>query len=102
MNTGALVFAQVTKHLPLTTFRRCVRRYHGDYKVKSFSCRDQFLCMAFAQLTFRESLRDIETCLRACRASSTTRASARQFRGARWPMPTRLTIGESMPTSLRC
>jgi uncharacterized protein DUF4372/DDE family transposase len=65
MNTGTLVFAQVTKHLPLTTFRRCVARYGGTHKVKSFSCLDQYLCMAFAQLTYRESLRDIEACLRA-------------------------------------
>jgi transposase len=51
--------------LPLSEFRRCVARYHGDYKVRGFSCLDQFLCLAFAQLTYRESLRDIETCLRA-------------------------------------
>jgi len=65
MNRGKLVFAQLMQHLPLTTFRRCVTRYRGAFKVKSFSCLDQFLCMAFAQLTFRESLRDIEVCLRA-------------------------------------
>jgi hypothetical protein len=65
MNQGKLVFAQLMQHLPLTTFRRCVGRYAGDRKVKSFSCLDQFLSMAFAQLTFRESLRDIEACLRA-------------------------------------
>jgi hypothetical protein len=65
MNTGQLVFAQVTKYLPLTTFRRCVARYGGTHKVKTFSCLDQYLCMAFAQLTYRESLRDIEACLRA-------------------------------------
>lgn len=65
MNQGKLVFAQLTEHLPLTTFRRCVARYRGEFKVKSFSCLDQFLCMAFAQLTFRESLREIEACLRA-------------------------------------
>lgn len=65
MNKGKLVFAQLTEHLPLTTFRRCVARYRGEFKVKSFSCLDQFLCMAFAQLTFRESLREIEACLRA-------------------------------------
>ena len=65
MNTGKLVFAQIMEHLPLTTFRRCVARYRGEYKVKSFSCTDQFLCMAFAQLTYRESLRDIEACLGA-------------------------------------
>lgn len=65
MNRGKLVFAQLMQHLPLTTFRRCVTRYRGAFKVKSFSCLDQFLCMAFAQLTFRESLRDIEVSLRA-------------------------------------
>jgi hypothetical protein len=65
MNRGNLVFAQLMQHLPLTTFRRCVTRYRGEFKVKSFSCLDQFLCMAFAQLTYRESLRDIEVCLRA-------------------------------------
>jgi Domain of unknown function (DUF4372)/Transposase DDE domain len=67
MNQGTLVFAQLTQHLPLTTFRRCVARYTGEHKVKTFSCLDQFLCMAFAQLTYRESLRDIEACLRAQR-----------------------------------
>jgi hypothetical protein len=65
MHEGKLVFAQVSGHLPLTTFRRCVARYNGDHNVKSFSCLDQYLCMAFAQLTYRESLRDIEACLRA-------------------------------------
>ena len=65
MNLGKLVFAQITQHLPLTTFRRCVARYSGGHKVKSFSCLDHYLCMAFAQLTYRESLRDIEACLRA-------------------------------------
>jgi hypothetical protein len=59
-----LVFAQLTAHLPLTTFRRCVARYKGEHKVKSFTCLEQFLVMLFAQLTFRESLRDIEACLR--------------------------------------
>jgi len=65
MNLGKLVFAQITQHLPLTTFHRCVARYGGGHKVKSFSCLDHYLCMAFAQLTYRESLRDIEACLRA-------------------------------------
>jgi hypothetical protein len=68
MNHGKLVFAQMMQHLPLTTFRRCVSRYRGERKLHSFSCLDQFLCMAFAQLTFRESLRDIESCLRAQRS----------------------------------
>ena len=68
MYVGKLVFAQVMEHLPLHTFRRIVTRYAGERKVKSFSCLDQFLSMAFAQLTFRESLRDIEACLRAQRS----------------------------------
>src|SRR6187551_966550 len=65
MHSGKLVFAQLIEHLPLHTFRRCVARYPSRYPVLRFSHLDQFLCMAFAQLTFRESLRDIETCLRA-------------------------------------
>ena len=65
MNTGRTIFAQLMDFLPLPEFRRCVERYRGDYKIKSFSCWDQFLCLAFAQLTGRESLRDIEACLRS-------------------------------------
>ena len=65
MQQGHYVFSQVMAHLPLTTFRRCVCRYRGDHKIKRFSCLDQYLCLAFAQLTWRESLRDIEACLRA-------------------------------------
>jgi hypothetical protein len=65
MNTGKTVFAQVMDFLPLHEFRKCVKRYRGNYKARNFSCMDQFLCMAFAQLTYRESLRDIETCLRS-------------------------------------
>jgi hypothetical protein len=65
MPEGHYVFAQVLQHLPLTTFRRCVERYDGERKVKRFTCLDQYLCLAFAQLTWRESLRDIEACLRA-------------------------------------
>lgn len=68
MNEGKFVFAQLMQHLPLSTFRRCVQLYQGDHKVRSFSCLDQYLCMAFAQLTYRESLRDIEACLRAQRS----------------------------------
>jgi hypothetical protein len=65
MHQGMLVFAQVMAHLPLSTFRRCVTAHRGDYKVQEFSCLDQFFAMAFAQLTARESLRDIEVNLRA-------------------------------------
>jgi hypothetical protein len=67
MNSGQIVFAQLMEFLPLPHFRACVTRYHGNQRTRSFSCLDQFLCMAFAQLTYRESLRDIETCLRALR-----------------------------------
>ena len=65
MHSGKLVFAQLMEHLPLHSFRRCVAKYPSRYPTLTFSHLDQFLCMAFAQLTFRESLRDIETCLRA-------------------------------------
>lgn len=68
MYEGKLVFAQLMEHLPTHTFRRIVKRYDGDYKVQTFSCLDQFFCMAFAQLTYRESLRDIEACFRAQRS----------------------------------
>jgi hypothetical protein len=65
MHEGQLIFSQVTDHLPLHTFRRYVQRYQGERYVKQFRCLDQYLVMAFAQLTYRESLRDIEACLRA-------------------------------------
>jgi hypothetical protein len=65
MNLGKYVFAQVMDHLPRDAFQRCVARYSGEHKVQRFSCLDQYLCMSFAQLTYRESLRDIEACLRA-------------------------------------
>jgi hypothetical protein len=65
MIPGKTIFAQLMDFLPTYEFHQCVQRYHGHYKMKSFSCWDQFLCMAFAQLTYRESLRDIEACLRS-------------------------------------
>lgn len=65
MYTGKIIFSQLMNFLPMYEFQKCVNRYQGNYKVKYFSCLDQFLCMAFAQLTFRESLRDIEICLRS-------------------------------------
>ncbi len=67
MYTGKLVFAQALDFLPLHTFRRCVQRYDGNRYIKSFNCQDQYRCMAFAQLAYRESLRDIEACLKAQR-----------------------------------
>ena len=65
MYSGKVVFSQVMEFLPLHIFHQCVNRYHGDYKVKEFTCLDQYYSMAFAQITYRESLRDIEACLRA-------------------------------------
>ncbi len=65
MNSGRTMFSQLMDFVPVHDFRQCVKRYNGNYKIKSFSCWDQYLCMAFAQLTYRESLRDIQACLRA-------------------------------------
>ena len=65
MNTGRTVFSQVIELLPHQEFQKCVARYGGDRYLKNFSCWDQYLAMAFAQLTYRESLRDIEACLRS-------------------------------------
>lgn len=91
MNSGKTIFSQLIDFLPAQDFRLCVERYEGDYKIQSFSCWDQFLCMAFAQLTYRESLRDIEACLRSAgtklyhmgirgRVSRNTLANANQVR----------------------
>ena len=96
MFTGKLAFAQVMDFLPLHTFRRCVQRYPSNYPTKTFSHLDQFLCMAFAQLTFRDSLRDIEVCLRA-HASKLYHLGIRgMWRAARWRMPTKSAIGASI------
>ncbi len=65
MYTGRIVFSQLIDFLPKRKFDRCVRRYRGNHRIKTFSCFDQYLCMTFAQITYRQSLRDIETCLRA-------------------------------------
>ncbi|MDF1594318.1 MAG: IS4 family transposase [Desulfobacterales bacterium] len=67
MNRGQTIFSQIIDFLPQNKFRRCVNRHNGNYRIRSFTCYDQLLCMAFAQLTYRESLRDIECCLRAMR-----------------------------------
>ncbi len=67
MYTGKIIFSQIMEFLPQYEFQKCVKRYRGNLKVKTFSCLDQFYCMAFAQLTYRESLRDIESCLRSMR-----------------------------------
>ena len=65
MHSGQVIFSQLMDFLPRQEFLTCVERYDGDRRLREFSCRDQFLCLAFAQLTYRDSLRDIETCLRA-------------------------------------
>lgn len=67
MYSGKIIFSQIMEFLPQYEFQKCVNRYQGNHKVKSFSCLDQFYCMSFAQLTYRESLRDIESCLRSMR-----------------------------------
>jgi len=101
VNSGRTVFSQILDHLPWYEFQKCVLRYRGDYQQKSFSCWDQFLSMAFAQLTYRESLRDIEACLR----SMSGKLYHMGFRGkvARppWPTPTSPATGASTPTSLK-
>ena len=94
MNSGKILFSQLMDFLPVHEFRKCVERYRGNYKVKNFSCWDQYLSMAFAQLTYRESLRDIEACLRAThlklyhmgirgKVSRNTLAHANEVRGYR-------------------
>ena len=67
MNNGKTVFAQIMEFLPLYQFQKCVDKYNGDGRIRSFTCLDQYYCMAFAQLTYRESLRDIDSCLNAMR-----------------------------------
>ena len=91
MYQGRTVFSQVLDFLPRKSFRTCVKRYNGNYRVRSFSCYEQFLCMAFAQLTYRESLRDTVLCLRAmhnklhnvgiqCKVAKSTLADANEKR----------------------
>lgn len=65
MNFGQTIFSQLMDFITTHEFNQCVKRYNGNYKIKNFTCWEQFLCMAFAQLTYRESLRDIQACLRA-------------------------------------
>lgn len=65
MGADRIIFSQLMDFIPKYQFHQCIRRYRGNYRLRKFSCFDQFLCLAFAQLTFKESLRDIETCLRA-------------------------------------
>src|SRR6266540_2862035 len=83
MNAGRTIFSQVLDHLPWYEFQKCVTRYRGDYQQKSFSCWDQYLCMSFAQLTYRESLRDTERAFRieACLRSMSGKLYHMGFRG---------------------
>ena len=94
MNSGKTVFAQILQHVSRYDFNKYVRKYNGNYKIRTFPCYDQFLCLAFAQLTYRESLRDIETCLNSYREklyhvgfrgqiSRSTRADANERRDYR-------------------
>src|SRR5271166_2348143 len=87
--------------LPWKTFSRIVVRYGGDSRVRTLSCGEQYRAMAFAQLTYRESLRDIETCCRSRRRSCTTWASASLCGVRRWPTPTKRGIGTSTSTLTR-
>ena len=100
MHAGKLLFAQLMEHLPEQTFGRCEARDAGNHKVQRFSCTDQFLCMAFAQLTFRESLRDIEACLRSQAEKLYHKGIRGRVRATRLRMPTRLASGGFMPTLL--
>lgn len=102
MNLGKTLFAQLMEFVPWTSFARIVARYGGDSRVRSLACTEQFRAMAFAQLTYRESLRDIETCLRANQTKLYGRASARQSGVRRWPMPTRDATGASGRTWPPC
>ena len=95
MNEGRTIFSQLISFLPDREFRRCVERYRGDSRLRGLSCWEQFLAMAFAQLTYRESLRDIEASLRAQAAKLYHLGIRGKSRATRWPMPTRRATGVS-------
>src|ERR1022692_3932748 len=97
MNVGRTVFSQLIEYLAGKEFQKCVARYDGDSRLRGFSCWDQLLAMSFAQLTYRESLRDIEACLRSM--SGKTWACVARWRAPPWATPTRRTTGGSMQTS---
>lgn len=100
MDQQPTVFSQLIQFLPHYEFSKCVKRYKGDYRIRAFSCMDQFLCMAFAQLTYRESLRDIEACLCTVQKNFIIWAFVEIFPGAILQMPTNREIGESTQTLL--
>jgi len=99
MYIGKIVFSQVMDHLPMKIFHRCVKRYDGDHKIKSFTCLDQFLCMAFAQLTNRESLRETEVCLRAQTDKLYHMGYVAAFPATHCPTQTKCVTGKFMKTS---
>lgn len=102
MNSGRTVFSQVMDFAPWYEFEKCVARYDGDRGIRAFSCRDQFQCMAFAQLTHRESLRDIEACLRSREDKLYHMGFRRSFHETRLRLRMRNEAGEFTPTSPRC
>ena len=99
MYAGKTLFAQVMSFLPWTTFARIVDRYDGDRSVRSLRCTEHYRALAFAQLTGRESLRDIEACLPPALLSSTTLDSAHRCGARPWPTPTSGATGGSTPIS---
>jgi len=101
VHSRRLIFAQVVDVLPLAEFRACMAHYQGNYTVRGFSCLDQFPCLAFAQLAYRESLRDIETCLRAMQRTRYQMGIRGDVAWSTWPVPTRSETGASWPPSPR-
>ena len=102
MNAGKTLFSQVMEFVPWTSFARIVHRYSGNAGARTLSCAEQFRAMAFAQLTWRESLRDIEASLSANAAKLYAMGFARQSSARPWPMPTNRATGASGPIWLSC
>src|SRR3989442_9678806 len=101
MTLGRAVFSKLMEHLPSYEFQKCVACYYGDSYFRGLSCLDQYLAMAFAQLTYRESLRDIEACLRSVGPKLYHMGLRGKYRTPRWPTPTSGTTGASMRTLRR-
>ena len=101
MHAGQLVFSQLMEFVPWRRFETCVRRYGGDHKIKTFPCGEHLRVMAFAQLTYRESLRDIETCLRAVQAKWCHMGLRGGVCATICRTPIESATGESTPTSPR-
>src|ERR1700747_2903815 len=101
VNLGQTLFSQVMDFVPWTSFERIVARYGGDVGVRRLRCSEQFRIMAFAQMTYRESLRDIEACLGAQRSKLYGMGLREAVRVRRWPTPTSCAIGGSGLTSPR-